>query len=67
MPVFGVKNPEKAVFCLNSGQWLTGRVEWLMACETGDWCFPLEFISGFRIGLLGTVIVMFIGILKISL
>ena len=67
MPVFGVKNPEKAVFCLNSGQWLTGRVGWLMACETGDWRFLLEFRSGFRIGFLDTVIVRFIGILKISL
>ncbi len=67
MPVFAVKTPEKAVFCLDFGQWLTGRIEWLISCEAGDWRFPPEFRSGFRIGLLVADITAFIGSLKISL
>ena len=67
MPVFGSETPEKTVFCLKSGQWLTGRVEWLISCETGERGFPLEFTSGFRIGLLVADIAAFIGLLKISL
>jgi len=43
MLVLGSRTPEKPVFCLDSGQWLTGRVEWLIARETGNWRFPPKF------------------------
>ena len=67
MPVLRVKTPEKSVFCLDSGQWLTGRVEWLMPSETGDWRFPQKFGSKVQIGLLIADIAAFIGHPKILL
>ena len=67
MVVFGVKTHEKSVFCLDSGQWLTGRVEWLIPSETGDWRFSPKFGSRFQIGLLIADIAAFIGPLEILL
>ena len=67
MVVSGVKTSEKPVFCLDSGQWLTGRVEWLIPSEAGDWRFPPKFGSRFQIGLLIADIAAFIGFLKILL
>ena len=52
MPVFEVRNPEKPVFCLDSGQWLTGRVGWLISCEAAIGVFHRSSDLGFGLGCL---------------